>query len=170
MNGIIIYESKYGATGQYVQWLSESLKMPSLKAKDATAASLKGHDLIILGSPVYVGKLRIRKWLKRNMGLLQHKKLFLFIVSGTPEADQAQQQTLIENNIDPAIRGNLNISFLPGRCIVSKLSWLDRIILKMGAMREKDEKKKAGMMAGFDGVDRKNLDELIKKVAGAGNG
>jgi menaquinone-dependent protoporphyrinogen IX oxidase len=164
MNGIIIYQGKYGATEQYAQWLAGSLKLPLLKAELATPNVLANYDLIILGSSVYVGKFVINPWLQRNLTSLTGKKIFFFIVCGTTADNQTQQHALIKNNVDPLISNNCDVFFLPGRVIVSKLSWKDWFILKMGAMAEKDPKKKAVMNKGFDGMNQKHLNGLIVGV------
>jgi menaquinone-dependent protoporphyrinogen IX oxidase len=164
MNGIIIYQGKYGATEQYAQWLAGALHMPFLKADEVTPTILAGYDLVILGSSVYVGKLTIAPWLKRNPDLLAGKKLFLFIVCGTSAEDKAEQQKLLGNNLEPEVMKTKGIFFLPGRCVVSRLSWKDRFVLKMGAMLQKDPQKKAVMNHGFDHMDKKNLRSLILAV------
>jgi menaquinone-dependent protoporphyrinogen IX oxidase len=164
MKGIIIYQGKYGATEQYAQWLAGSLHMTFLKAADVTPAMIGGYDLVILGSSVYVGKLVIREWLKRNLSTLTGKKLFLFIVSGTTTDDKIQQQQVLSTNLEPEIRKTIEVFFLPGRCVVGKLSWKDRFVLKMGAMLQRDPEKKAIMNQGFDKVDQKSLDSLIAAV------
>lgn len=161
MKGIIIYQGKYGATEQYAQWLSDSLHFSFIEASAVTSAMLADYELVILGSSVYVGKLVIGKWMKRNLGALAQKKLLLFIVCATPAEDKHGQHKIVENNLDPAIRNIADVFFLPGRCIVSKLSWMDRLIIKMGAMQQKDPVKKASMNQGFDRMDRKSLDTLI---------
>ncbi|ASU34112.1 flavodoxin domain-containing protein [Mucilaginibacter xinganensis] len=166
MKGIIIYQGKYGATERYAQWLNESLHLSIMKAGDATPEILAGYDLIILGSSVYVGKLVMRKWLEQNLSLFTGKKLIMFIVCGTTSENKSQQQQLINNNLDPLIRNTTKVFFLPGRCIVSKLSWMDRVILKMGAMLEKEPVKKAAMNKDFDRMDKKYLDSVIT-VAGS---
>ncbi|CAN5330057.1 hypothetical protein BH09BAC6_BH09BAC6_18690 [soil metagenome] len=161
MKGIIIYQGKYGATEQYAQWLSDSLHFSFIEVNAVTPAILAKHDLVMLGSSVYVGKLLLAKWMKRNLSVLAHKKLLLFIVCGTTAENKNEQQKIIENNLDPAIRKAAGVFFLPGRCVVSKLSWMDRFLIKMGAMMQKDPVKKAKMMQGFDRMDRKSLNSLI---------
>ena len=161
MKGIIIYKGKYGATQQYAQWLSNSLTLPLLKAENAGPGTLEKYDLVILGSSVYIGKLIIREWLKQNLAALAGKKLFLFVVCGTPADAKDELQKIIENNLDAATRKRTKVFFLPGRCVVSKLYWTDRFMLKMGAMLEKDPKKKATMKSDYDLMDEKQLDSLI---------
>ncbi|MCC8426413.1 flavodoxin domain-containing protein [Mucilaginibacter sp. UR6-11] len=164
MKGIIIYQGRYGATDQYAHWLADALGLPLLRVESATPATLAGYDLIILGSSVYVGKLLIAKWIDQNAGLLAEKKVFLFIVCGTTSDDSIQQQQLIHNNLGRAISRSITWFFLPGRCIISKLSWKDRLVLKIGAWFEKNPKKKRVMKQGFDELDRRHLDKLIAAV------
>lgn len=161
MNAIIIYKGKYGATEQYAHWLSKSLRIPLLKAEDARSGALDEYDLVILGSSVYIGKLIIREWLNQNLAALAGKKLFLFVVCGTPADAKDELQKIIENNLDGATRQSTQVFFLPGRCVVSKLSWSDRFMFKIGAMLEKDPKKKISMKSGYDLLDEKHLDSLI---------
>ncbi|QEC79246.1 flavodoxin domain-containing protein [Mucilaginibacter ginsenosidivorax] len=164
MNGIIVYQGKYGATEQYAQWLADELHMPFLKADEATPTILAGYDLVILGSSVYVGKLTIGKWLKRNSSILANKKIFLFIVCGTTAGDKAEQRLLLRTNLEPGVLKTTGVFFLPGRCVVSKLSWIDRFVLKLGAMLQKDPQKKAVMNHGFDHMNKKNLRSLVSAV------
>lgn len=164
MKGIIIYAGKYGATDQYAQWLAEALKLPRLRAENATAAILSSYDVVILGSSVYIGKLYLRKWLILHLSDLADKKVFLFIVCGSTDENQAEQRKLIETNLTPSFQRSAQVFFLPGRCVIDKLSWLDRIGLKLGAMMAKDPKQKANMNSGFDRMDRTALDQVIKAI------
>ena len=164
MNGIIIYQGKYGATEQYAKWLAESLDLPKLKATDAASPVLTKQDFIILGSSIYIGKLVLQRWLKQNSSLLAGKKIFLFVVCGTTAEDSIQQQAVIKNNVEEELAKNCEFFFLPGRVIVSRLTWKDRFMLKIGAMLEKDPKKKAVMNKGFDGMDQKHLSSLMKSI------
>ncbi|QHS55349.1 hypothetical protein GWR56_07280 [Mucilaginibacter sp. 14171R-50] len=161
MKGIIIYAGKYGATCQYAQWLADTLKFPVLPAEKATAASLQGYDSIILGSSVYIGKLVIRRWLQQHESALAGKQLFLFIVCGSAGANNKEQDKLLDNNLSAAIRQQAKIFFMPGRCVISKLSFKDRLLLRLGSMLVKDAAQKAGMRNGFDLMNRKALDGLI---------
>ena len=51
--GIILYQSKYGATKKYVDWLVEELGYDYIETKDAKVAKLLNYDVIILGGGVY---------------------------------------------------------------------------------------------------------------------
>jgi len=165
MKGIIIYAGKYGATAQYAQWLADTLKLPALPAEKTRTADLSRCDVVILGSSVYVGKLVIRRWLRDHEATLAGKAILLFIVCGTSADDINAQDKIVQNNLGTAVRQAAKIFFLPGRCIISKLSWKDRLLLHFGAMLAKEPAQKAGMRSGFDRMDRKALGELVREVS-----
>lgn len=61
MNGIILYQSKYGATKKYAQWLSEKTVFPCVETKQARISDVREYDTILLGGgsmhralPVYL--------------------------------------------------------------------------------------------------------------------
>lgn len=164
MKGVIIYKGKYGATAQYAAWLAEALYLPVIDTDHQSVSDLSGYDYIIIGSPVYVGKLLIRDWLHKNAAILQGKKVFLFIVSSVPDDDKRRQETVIKANIPEELARASLIYFARGRVIVNKLSWTDKLMIKMGAIMEKDPEKKALMRRGFDGMKRENINPLIKNV------
>jgi menaquinone-dependent protoporphyrinogen IX oxidase len=164
MKGIIIYKGKYGATEQYATWLADALKLIRIKTDIAAPDIIAQYDVVIMGSSIYVGQLVINKWLKQHSELLSKKKLFLFVVSGSTTNDELLQQQVLDKNLDPLLRDKVKVFFLPGRCRKSRLSWKDRIVLKMGAWLEKDPQKKRVMENGFDNMDKKALDLIIEAV------
>ena len=99
MNGIIIYQGKYGATRQYAHWLGETLQMPVSKVENVTPAVLALYDTIVIGSSVYIGRLVLRDWLKENDIRLKDKKLFIFIVCSFAVNDMTQQREIIKKTI-----------------------------------------------------------------------
>jgi len=164
MDGIIIYQGKYGATKQYAHWLGQTLQMSVSKVDNVTPAVLDLYDTIIIGSSIYIGRLVLRDWLMKNDIRLKDKKLFIFIVYSFAVNDTAQQEEIIKNNFGPKIKSAAKLFFLPGRCIIAGLSWKDRLLLKLGAWLEKDPEKKAVMRNGFDHLDRNKLEPLIENI------
>ena len=170
MNGIIIYKGKYNATRQYAEWLAAELKMPMALPESIGKEQLQNYDAVILGSPVYMGKLLIKKWMKQNIAALQEKKIFLFVVSGTPAYQKEKLQKYLQVSVPEEIRNRCETFFLPGRMIWKNLSRWDRFMMKMGVLLEKDPETKKGMKTEFDGVRKENLNELlgaVKKTLGA---
>lgn len=159
MKGVIIYKGKYGATRQYAEMLSKELNLPAFTPV-ITGGQLMHADYVLIGSAVYVGKLQLQSWLIRNQEWLKTKKLFFFIVCGTPASDKEKTDKIIADNIPPLLRNN-SIFFLKGRMIKRNLSWTDRLLIKMGAWLTKDLEEKKRMQEDFDGVEVASLRPVL---------
>ena len=165
MKGAIIYKGKYGATRQYAEWLGEELHIPVLEPEIVTARMLSKYDYIIAGASVYAGRLQNKSWLNRNSQILAGKKLFLFIVCATPSSEKEKLNGIIKANIPDTLVNLADTFFLAGRLIKSKLGWIDRLVLKMGASLEKDPARKKAMLQDFDWVKKENIKNLVNAVA-----
>lgn len=53
MNGIVLYQSKYGATKKYVDWLTETIKFSCLEIKKTDIKDLAKYDIVILAGGIY---------------------------------------------------------------------------------------------------------------------
>jgi menaquinone-dependent protoporphyrinogen IX oxidase len=163
MNSVITYKGKYGATKQYAQWLAEELNSPVCPIEDLDKKSLEGYDVIVIGTSVYIGKLQVHKWLEENVDVLRKKKVFLFLVSGTPPGEKEKLMEYIQNNVPKEIIENGHISFLHGRMIFKNLRWRDKVLLRLGAsmVRFKNPDEAKRMVTDFDDVKKENLRPLI---------
>jgi menaquinone-dependent protoporphyrinogen IX oxidase len=135
-----------------------------LEAESATAGDIASYDTLVIGSPVYIGKLLIKSWLKRYSKAFGDKTLLFFIVCGTPASEREQQVAFAQNNIPHDLIGPANVFFLPGRLSIEKLSLRDRLMLWMGTRLEKDPVKKAAMHNDNDGVKRELLVPIIQQI------
>jgi len=162
MEGLIVYKSKYGATHQYACWAGQDLGLDIFTTNDLDHSQMNQSDFVVIGSSVYMGKLLIADWLRQNTVVLQNKKLFLFIVCGTPASQAQKQRDIVSRNIPPQLLDRMDIFFLPGRLIINKLSWKDRLFLKMGTWLEKDPAKKKAMQRDINEVKKENVVELIR--------
>lgn len=162
MKSIIVYLGKYGATQQYAHWLGDALQQQVYHATCISEDILEECDAVIIGSSVYVGKLLISKWLKKNEAILKKKKLLFFIVCGTPPGQKDKLQQIVKGSISDALTANAAMYFLRGRMIIRKLSWKDRMVLKLGAAVTKDPVEKKEMLRNFDDVKKENLIQLIR--------
>lgn len=162
MKGLIIYKGKYGATRDYAALLSKELDLPVF-TPTVIGRQLMEADYVLIGSSVYVGKLQLQSWLIRNQEWLKTKKLFFFIVCGTPAGDKEKTDKIIADNIPLTLRNN-SIFFLKGRMIRHQLSWTDRLLLKMGAWLTKDPEERKRMQGDFDGVGMPALRPLLQAL------
>ena len=164
MKGLVIYKGKYGATKQYAMWIGQELQLPVASADRFHANELIKYDYFILGSSVYIGKLEIKDWLKKNFYVLQNKKIFFFQVAGSPAEQIEKRESYNKASLSPAILKNIQFYYLPGRMIMRNLSGWDRFMLKMGAKLTKDPVEKKTMLTDFDNVKKENIIPLIEAV------
>ncbi len=135
-----------------------------MEATDVTPGIIDDYDCIVLGSSVYVGKLRLKQWIIPFLHQLQWKKTFFFIVCATPLERKDKLAEISRDNIPVQLKKDENVFFLPGRMIKKRLSLLDNLVLRMGASMQKNPAEKRRMLQDFDDVKREHLDALVKKL------
>ncbi len=163
MNGVVVYNSRYGATQQYAEWIGAGLKIPVIDPERLDDRVLAACDFLLIGTSVYIGKMLIKDWLRKNEQHLRNKKLFVFVVCSA-YSDVEKQQQIVKDNIPEGIRASSDIFFLPGRLSIKNLSLMDGLALKLGARLEKDPLKKEAMEQDSDAVKKENLDGLLGAV------
>lgn len=164
MKGAIIYKTKYGSTKQYAEWLGAEFNLPIIKCDDLIEGELKQYDFLLIGTPVYIGKFQIAKWLKRNLKNLINKKIFLFIVAGTSVEETETRNKIVLKNVPQEIKAYCEIYFLRGRVVYKTLSFTDKLLLKFAATFEKDPVKKRVYMEDMNGVQKENLLPIISAI------
>ena len=102
--------------------------------------------------------------MKQNAAALQGRKIFLFVVCGTPPDKKEKLQKYLQVSVPGEIRNKCETYFLPGRMIMKELSAWDRFMIKMGALLEKEPETKKEMRKEYDGVKKENLNELLKAI------
>lgn len=160
-----MYKGKYGATLQYAIWLGAALNLQVLKSGYAKPdnPNLKNADYVIIGTSVYIGRLQITAWLKRNMAWLKGKKLVFFIVAGTPPGEKAKLMSYFTQGIPEELRARSSVHFLPGSLCIKKLSWKDRLLLRIGARFAAMRGEKIGT-ADYNQVKKENLAPVIQEA------
>ena len=164
MKGLVIYKGKYGATKQYAMWIGQELQLPVASADRFPVDELPKYDYFILGSSVYIGKLEIKNWLKKNFDALQNKKIFFFQVAASPTEQIEKRESYNKASLPATILEKIQFYYLPGRMIMRNLSAWDRFMLKMGARLTKDPVEKKTMLTDFDHVKKENTFPIIEAV------
>jgi len=165
MKGMIIYKGKYGATRQYAIWLGTALELPIEQAGSETVEQLADADYVIMGASVYMGKLQMKSWIKENLTFLSTKKLYLFVVSGTPLDEVNRLQEYVKNNVPEELRSRVECFFFPGKLEFNKLSLKDKLLLKIGAWLSKGSEKDKVQLSDYNKVNRLNIAGLVEVAA-----
>lgn len=162
---MIIYKGKYGATRQYAIWLGTALELPIAEAGCETVDQLADADYVIMGSSVYMGKLQLKRWIKENLLFLATKKLYLFVVSGTPLDDVNRLTEYVKDNVPEELRSKIECFFFPGKLEFSQLSFKDKVLLKMRAWLHGSSRRNKMQLTDYNKVNRLNITQLVNAAA-----
>ena len=161
MKGAIFFSSKYGSTAQYADWISKETGLPVFDIKEGNADPTK-YDFLILGSPIIYYKLLIHKWVKKHLGVLWDKPIIFFSVSGAPAGEKLNGW--MADSLPKEFMSRMYHVALRGRQIPKQLTWYDRIMMKIGAMANKDPQARKEELKGFDYMDKTRIEPIIELV------
>lgn len=89
MNGIILFQSKYGATEKYARWLEEETGFLCIETKKADINKLAEYDVIILGGGIYASGIAVLGFLKKHYNELSDKRIIVFCTGASPYDEEA---------------------------------------------------------------------------------
>lgn len=170
--GIILYQSKYGATKRYADWLVEETGFDCIETKNAKVANLQSYDVIILGGGVYASGIAGLQFLKKNIGQLADKKIAVFAVGASPYDEEAIAQ-IIDMHFKDTL-SNIPLFYCRGAWDEDRMKFFDKTLctmLKKAVSKinpdEYEPWQKALMCAvgkKCDWTDKSYLEGLIKYI------
>ncbi len=166
MAGAVVYQSRYGSTRQYAEWLSQSLQMELFSLNEMKDKNIAQFSEIVFCSPVYYGKILLSRYIKKTWNLFKGKKLYLLVVAGVDENAKEDIQNMINLNFKPIILSRLKWFYLGGRMELERLKLMEKFIVKRLAKIIEDEKERDKLQNGYDMIERKKLDPVIATIRG----
>ena len=131
---LVIYESKYGSTKRYAEWISETLSCPLIERKKVQVSDLQNADLIIYGGGLYAGGVSGINLLPQNWNILSEKKIILFtcgLADPNVSANIEHIQLSIKNTLAPEIFDKLHLFHFRGGINYSKLNFVHKAMMSM---------------------------------------
>lgn len=128
-NGIILYQSKYGATKEYAKWLSETTGFNFLEIKKAKIDDILQYDLIILGGGLYATGISGISFLKKNYRLLKQKQILVFAVGASPYVEGIEK-VIAENNLTGEL-SDIPLFYCRGKWDLDNMSFIDKNLCKL---------------------------------------
>ncbi len=125
---VILYDSKYGATKRYALWIAKRTGGHIAEIAAFDISLLGTYDTVLVGSPVYFGKLRSRRFVRSNWSILKDKKIAVFGVTGIPP-DDSRQSDIVRRSFPRRIRNSVIYYPLRGAFNYSGLTFWDKIIM-----------------------------------------
>ena len=170
MNGIIMYQSRYGSTKKYAEWLSEKTGFDIIRTKEIKPDMLDKYDIIVLGGGVYASGVLGLSFLKKNISKLKGKKLAVFCVGASPYDEKAIAQAR-EVHFKDEMK-SVPLFYCRGAWDEDKMSFGDRTLCRMlqKAVAKQDpatyEPWQSALMCAVgqkcDWTDEKYLEPLIE--------
>jgi len=127
--GIILYQSKYGATKKYAQWLQEATGFECVETKKADVKKVQEYDIIILGGGVYASGILGLSFLKKNIQHLSGKRIATFCVGASPYDEKAMKENR-EHNFKDALK-DIPCFYCRGAWDENAMSFTDRNLCKL---------------------------------------
>ena len=160
MKGIIIYATKYGCTEKAVKLLQSKIpeEIKTVNVAREKAPDLSLFDTVILGGPIYIGKMHeaLSAYMQQNLEVLKRKRLALFVCAGE------QDPALMEKQLASAFPEELyNRAIMRevfgGELYWDKLDLMTKLILRVVK----------GIKEGYSRLSEVKIDRLARGIFGA---
>jgi len=172
---LVIYNSKYGHTKKYAQWLAEELKADICEGKKLKIDRLNDYSTIVFGSSLYAGTNKAAKFIVQFFEEIRDKKVVLFTCGYTDVSNESSivgRNKALDKVITPEIRRKIGIFHVRGGIDYDNLSFLHKIMMKMpySQIKKKPENERTNedreLLATYcqkiDFSDKKMLEPIIK--------
>ncbi len=161
INVLIAYQSKYGSTKQYAEWIQQNTGGDLVNIEIGDKPDLARYDILIIGGSVRVGNIVIAPFIKDHWNVMKGKEVILFTTSGTPP-QHPKIQNIYEKSLPEEIRKEIKYFPLHGRISSKDLTFYDKCLISIGKIMEQDETLEKDMGKDFDGIQRENILPLLE--------
>jgi menaquinone-dependent protoporphyrinogen oxidase len=133
---LVAYATKKGSTTEIAQAIGQELKASGHDADVAemgTVTSLTGYNALVIGGPMYVGKIvGVGKFVKRHFSELSGVPVAGFVVCLAAAEKDPQGMALAEKALHAALNPFRPVAetIFAGKLDPEKLSWFQRWIIK----------------------------------------
>ena len=126
---IVLYQSKYGATKKYADWLKERLGCDILETKAASMERLAPYDTVVFGGGIYASGIAGISFLKKHYDRLNGKTIAVFAVGASPYDEKAVEELRQRNLKAPLYK--VPLFYFRGAWQEEKMSFGDRTLCNM---------------------------------------
>lgn len=130
----VVYQSKYGSTKKYAQWISEELSCDLFEGKSIKEAQLVSYDTIIYGGGLYAGGVSGFDLITKSFDDLKGKNLILF-TCGLADPSNIENTNHIRESLDKVftaqMQSTIKVFHLRGGIDYSKLSIVHKAMMAM---------------------------------------
>lgn len=156
--GVLIYQSKYGATKQYADWIAKATGFAMLETRQADIRQVRQSETVILCGGIYASGIAGLSFLRKNYNQLRDQRIAIFCVGASP-FDESALGAIKTHNLKDAFRG-IPVFYGRGAWNPEKMTFPDRMLCKLlqKAVAKKDPQtyapwEEALMSAGENACD-----------------
>lgn len=160
MKGIIVYATKHGCTEKAVKLLQSKIpgEIKAVNVEREKAPDLSLFDTVILGGPIYVGKMHkaLSDYMQQNRDALKEKRLALFVCAGE------QDPALMEKQLASAFPGELYNRAIMREVFGGELYWD-----KLDSMTKLILRVVKGIKEGYSRLSEVKIDRFVRGILDA---
>ena len=170
--GLIVYQSKYGATKKYAMWLAETAGFDVIETAKAENRMLEQYDSLVLCGGIYASGIAGISFLRKNKKDLEGKKVAVFCVGASPYDEKAIKEVK-QHNLKEDLK-EIPLFYGRGTWNESAMSFKDRTLCRIlqKAVAKKDPSTYEPWMTALmcavgqecDWTDRKYLEPLLQYI------
>ena len=127
--GLIIYQSKYGATKKYADWLHELTGFDYIETPKAVLNQTAQYDTIILCGGIYASGIAGLSFFKKNISKLKDKKIAILCVGASPYDENAFAEIKARNLKDEL--KEIPLFYGRGAWDESKMTFTDKTLCRL---------------------------------------
>lgn len=169
-NIAVTYQSHYGTTKRYAQWIAEALKADLFDSQQLTEAQLANYDLIIHGGGLYASSILGTKMLRQY----PNQRYLLFTV-GLANPETTDYSKILAQNLPATSRKPVKVFHFRGGINYQKLTKRHLLLMKLMKKMSIDHKQPEELtaedeafLASYGGqvdfCDRKSITPLLEFV------
>lgn len=131
---VVIFESKYGSTGQYATWIAEALSCPLFEKRKFRQQDLADYDTIIYGGGLYAGGVSGIELIAKNWPVLREKNVILFTCGLADPSDPENVRHIrdsLSKALSPEIPEKIHLFHLRGGIDYSRLNFIHKAMMSM---------------------------------------
>ncbi len=171
----VVYQSKYGSTEKYANWIAKSVGADLYRAKETKIGALLPYDTLVYCGGMYAGGILGFSLVQKNYEKLSGKKLIVVAVGATLKKAEAVPEVK-NQNLPPIMRDKVLFFLLRGGLNYKKMHCLDRLLmylrvrlLKAKRPEELDDDSK-GVIGTYgkvvDFTSKRSIEPIVQAIRG----
>lgn len=133
-NIVVIYQSIYGNTKRYAEWISKELNADLFEKTQINEETLENYEVIIYGGGLYAGGIKGISIILKNFERIKDKKIIVFTCGLADPKDETNVKGIwkgIDKTFTTEQKEKISFFHLRGGIVYKKLSFVHKSMMAM---------------------------------------